>query len=401
MFGGMEDSPKGREIKHVEGTPGEIVSRGKQIESLGKKMHDAATTLQTLKDNTLSDGQQQGQAIQKLQEIIGDSHEKLREAGDLYEPVGPVLVQYGESLESCKPRIDSSANTCKELWSTYENLPGDKEDSTTEEEGGILGIGGTDKEEAADNKTKKEAYDNWKAEAETFDTWYDVWEDAFDTATNGITDGTAGKIEDSFWSDLADILSIAAIVIGIVALVIGGPILAAIALAVAAAYLFVVVMQYCNDEASVTDIVMAGIGIVPFGKLTTFSKLAHLNKASFMKGMFGKFQACKGLGAALKSPKPFYKDGLIGAFKYRGASNGFQKLIFGNEGLKSIHRTHKAFWKGAGPELAAIRNGNAVRNLAAFDWAVSSVSGAASNWSKVEQLPGFDIPKIQLPSVVG
>jgi hypothetical protein len=400
MFGGMEDSPKGREIKHVEGRPGEIVSRGKQIESLGKKMHDAATTLQTLKDNTLSDGQQQGKAIQKLQEVIGDSHEKLKEAGDLYEPVGPVLVQYGESLETCKPNIDASANACKELWSTYESLPGDKEDSTTEEEGGFLGIGGTDEEEAADNKAKKVAYDNWKSEAETFDTWYDVWEEAFDTATNGITEGTAGKIEDSFWSDLADVLSVAALVIGIVALVIGGPILAAIALAVAAAYLFVVVMQYANGEANVTDIVLAGVGIVPFGKLTSFSKLAHLNRSSLTSTLFANFKSCQGLSNALKSPKLFYKDGLIGAFKYRGASNGFQKLIFGNEGLKSIHRTHKSFWQGAGPELAAIRGGNAVRNLATFDWAVSSVSGFASNWNHVDKLPGFDIPDIKLPSVV-
>ena len=254
MFGGMEDSPKGREIKHVEGTPGEIVSRGKQIESLGKKMHDAATTLQTLKDNTLSDGQQQGQAIQKLQEIIGDSHEKLREAGDLYEPVGPVLVQYGESLESCKPRIDGSANTCKELWSTYENLPGDKDDSTTEEEGGLLGIGGTDKEEATENKAKKEAYDNWQSEAEVFDTWYDVWEDAFDTATNGITDGTSGAIEDSWWSDAADILGWVAFAVGIVALVIGGPILGALALIVGALYLVAVLGQFFNDEANGWDI---------------------------------------------------------------------------------------------------------------------------------------------------
>lgn len=400
MFGGMEDSPKGREIKHVEGTPGEIVSRGKQIESLGKKMHDAATTLQTLKDNTLSDGQQQGQAIQKLQEIIGDSHEKLREAGDLYEPVGPVLVQYGESLESCKPRIDASANTCKELWSTYENLPGDKDDSTTEEEGGLLGIGGTDKEEAEDNKAKKDAYDNWKAEAEVFDTWYDVWEDAFDTATNGITDGTSGKIEDSFWSDIAEVMAVVTLVIGVVALVIGGPIMAAIALVAGAIYLAAVIGQYCNDEANGMDIFLAAISIVPFGKLTCFSKLAHFNKAAFKSGLLGKFTACKGLTNALKNPKWFYKDGLIGAFKYRGASRGFHKLFFGNEGFKSVFRSHKGLWKGA--EFAAQRGGSAVQNLARFDYVISSSTGLLGNFDKIDRIPGVELPgRPKLPWFVG
>lgn len=390
MFGGMEDSPKGREIKHVEGTPGEIVSRGKQIESLGRKMHDAATTLQTLKDNSLSDGQQQGKAIEKLQEIIGDSHEKLREAGDLYEPVGPVLVEYGEALESCKPRIDASANTCNELWSTYENLPGDKDDSTTEEEGGLLGIGGTDKEEAEDNKAKKVAHDNWKSEAETFDTWYDVWEDAFDTATNGVTDGTSGKIEDSFWSDIAEVMAIVTIVIAVVALVIGGPIMAAIALVAGAIYLAAVIGQYCNDEANGMDIFLAAVSIVPFGKMSFLGKMAHMNKAASKSALLGKFTACKGLTNAIKNPKLFYKDGLIGAFKYRGAGRGFHKLFFGNEGFKSVFRSHKGFWKGA--EFAAQRGGNAVQNLARFDYVLSSATGLLGNYDKIDRIPGVELP---------
>lgn len=397
MFGGMEDSPRGREIKHVEGRPGDIVSRGKQIESLGKKMHDAATTLQTLKDNTLSDGQQQGQAIQKLQEIIGDSHEKLREAGDLYEPVGPVLVQYGESLESCKPRIDGSANTCKELWSTYESLPGDKDDSTTEEEGGLLGIGGTDKEEATENKAKKEAYENWQSEAEVFDTWYDVWEDAFDTATNGITDGTSGAIEDSWWSDAADILGWVAFAVGIVALVIGGPILGALALIVGALYLVAVLGQFFNDEANGWDIFLAAVAIVPIGKLSTFAKLGHLNKAASKAALFGNFGACKGLTSALRNPKLYYSDGLIGIFKSSGARTGFSKLFLGSEGFASVYQAHRGFWA----DNAAMAGLSSVRNLAAFDFALTAFSGVTGHYANFERIPALNLPSLNIPSWLG
>lgn len=287
MFGGMPDSPKGREIKTVEGSPSGIIARGTKIEELGKKMDTAADTLQAIKENTFAGGEQQGKAIEKLQETIGDSYKVLEEAAELYKPVGPVIVKYGEMLETYKPIIDRSASTCSDLWDTYDALPGDKDDSMTEDDGGILGIGDTDKEEAAENQAKKEAYDNWEDEAERFDTWYDVWEDGFDEAVNGISDGLAGAIEDSTWDNISDfvnaayeILTWAALIIGVIAIFCTG--LGALAAILALAAFALSVVKYLNGAQTLGQLGLDALGIIPVTKLSNLTKLGHL--ANMAKG---------------------------------------------------------------------------------------------------------------------
>ena len=139
----MDRSPKGREIELVEGNPGDIISRGEKIESLGTQMLDSADTLERIKNEAVSDGSQKGKAIEKLKDSIGDSYETLREAGELYEPVGPVITAYGTALEGCKPTINNAVEDCESKWATYDSLPGDREGSTTPEAGGgFAGVGG-------------------------------------------------------------------------------------------------------------------------------------------------------------------------------------------------------------------------------------------------------------------
>lgn len=280
MFGGMPDSPRGREIKSVEGSPSGIISRGRDIIRVGTMMETAADTLRGIKENTLSSGAMSGEAIAKLQETIGDSYKTLDEAAELYKPVGPVIVKYGEVLETYKPLIDNSATTCSDLWEAYEALPGDKDGSVEPEaDGGVLGIGGHDadspeaKQEAEDNQAKKQAYDAWENAAERFDTWYDVWEDGYDEAVSGITNGLSGKIEDGFWEVLDDIvavLEIVAMVVFVIGLFVAGP-FAAIALALSAAILLARAVQYCAGECTGFELFTAALDVVPFGK---FGKIA-------------------------------------------------------------------------------------------------------------------------------
>ena len=267
MFGGMQDSPKGREIKSVEGSPSGIIARGSAIERLGKMMDASADTLRDIKENTFAGGEQQGKAIEKLQESIGDSYKTLEEAADLYKPVGPVLVAYGEMLETYKPLIDRTAASCSDLWDIYDALPGDKDDSTTEDDGGFLGIGDTDKEEAADNKAKKEAYDNWETEAEVFDTWYDVWEDGFDAAVSGISDGLSGSIEDGFWDNYGDfidavyeVLTWAALIIAVVAIFCTG--FGALAAILALAAFAVSAIKFACGQQSLGQLITSLVTIV-------------------------------------------------------------------------------------------------------------------------------------------
>ncbi len=390
----MDRSPKGREIEPVKGTPDDIITRGEQIEALGKKMLDSADVLETIKNDSVGDGSQQGRAIESLKDSIGDSYKTLREAGELYEPVGPVITAYGNALDGCKPTINNAVDDCETKWAIYDSLPGDKDGSTTPEAGGgVLGIGGHDadspeaKKEAENNEAKAIAYQDWKDAADDFDGGYDTWEEAYDTAVDGIGDKMAGTIKDSFWSSLTDFLEIAALVVGIAALIIGGPLLAVLALAVGALLLFTTIMSYKNGERSMTDIAFAVLGVIPFGKVTTFTKLANLGKASKLtvfKSASG-ISGLKGAGAQLRQitrgTQYFHKSGLAGVFRNRGAAAGFKQLLTGSpNGYRTFQRGQRQLYQGAGAALAAARNSSpALNNLARIDQIATLISTTGRN----------------------
>jgi hypothetical protein len=411
----MDRSPKNREIEPVVGTPGDIITRGEQIEALGKKMLDSADVLETIKNDSVGDGSQQGRAIESLKDSIGDSYKTLREAGELYEPVGPVITAYGEALEDCKPKINNAVDDCETKWAIYESLPGDKDGSTTPEAGGgILGIGGHDadspeaKEEAENNKAKALAYQDWEDAADAFDGGYDSWEKAYNTAVDDIGDEMAGSIKDSFWSTLTDFLEIAALVVGIAALIIGGPLLAVLALAVGALLLFTTFMSYKNGERSKTDIAFAALGVIPFGKVTTATKLANLGSAStktVLKSASG-ISALKGAGAQLRQvtrgTQYFHKSGLAGVFRNRGTAAGFKQLLTGSpNGYKTFLRGQRQLYQGPGALLAAARNNSpALNNLARIDQIATLVSTTGRNLGLADKGAGVfggDVPTMPKP----
>src|SRR5699024_10792177 len=215
---GMPPSPKGRIIRHVEGDPSTIIDRGWEIEFLGGIMRSSAETLQTIATQS---EYMQSVMVDEFRDNIGDSYEVLFQAADLYEPVGPVLRTYGQDLEGVKPSLDSHADDCDDKWAEYESRRGDRHGRGT---GGLFqpDEGSPEAQEQADeDEAKKAAYERWHAEAELFDAAYDTWEDAFDTAVNGVTDGTADAIEDSIWSDVVDVLKVVGTIVAIAAMFTG------------------------------------------------------------------------------------------------------------------------------------------------------------------------------------
>lgn len=267
----MDASPKGREIKTVEGDPSAIISRGNWMETLGGMMEDCAQELQLIAIHDLASGEMDGKAVEKLQEKIGDSWETLREAAQLYEPVGPIIATYGEELQQWQPLIRSQVDTCEDLWAKYDSLPGAPTHllpGTEPEEGSPEA---QQEQEAAEAKVQ--AREDWSNAADTWDGYYDSWEDAYEAAVSGIGNEMAGKIEDGFWEVLDDIiavLEIVALVLFVAALFLTGP-FAAIAFAISAAILVARTVQFCAGECSLLDLGLAALDVIPFGK---FGKMA-------------------------------------------------------------------------------------------------------------------------------
>ncbi|MEI7056062.1 hypothetical protein WBG06_09635 [Nocardioides sp. CCNWLW239] len=325
----MEQSPKGRTIRPVDGEPGAISKRGQQIETLGEMMLNSALVLQNIADNALGGESMKGKAINALRDSIGDSHETLKQAGELYKPVGPVIKAYGDALEEIQPKIETAVNEAQDRYSKYIMLPGDKDDSQTEEEGGLLGIGGTDKEEAAENQAKAQAYQDFVEKATEFDAHYDTWEEAFETAANGIEDRTAGSIEDSAWSDWADVLKVVGTIVAIAALCTGIGALVWLGVGIGLLATAATVGQVMNGEAGWLDVGIAALSIIP------------VTKAGNVAGSLGRMSLTgEKLGVAmLKNSMPsmtgllkMTDDSLIGAWKAGGLSTVGKFLATGSTG---------------------------------------------------------------------
>ncbi|QOR71292.1 hypothetical protein IM660_03025 [Ruania alkalisoli] len=390
----MPLSPRYRTIQHVEGSPQEIISRGTDIETLGGQMRESAGVLESIKNRATD---QQGKAVDALRESIGDSYSVLYEAADLYEPVGPVIRGYGEALESIKPKIDGHADTCETLWSTFYNLPpvGSMRIPRGAGGWGQPDEGSPEAEQQADeDAAKQEAYENWEAEAIAFDNDYDTWEEAYDDAVQGIGEEMADSIKDSFWDNWGDFikgfLSWASLILGIAALIIGGPILAALALVAGLAYLAVTIYEYSEGDATGWDIALAALGVLPVGKLANLTKGLHFNKAAFQamgKGMLGNFGKLSGPAFRIAD------DSLIGLWRSGGARAGITKLLTGGKGFDDVWASHRAFYQVDD----AARYMNSVRNLAGIDFGLSTVGNLLGHYGRgasVTQLtPLPDLPK--------
>ena len=252
----MDQSPKGREIQHLTGDSAVIVARGNKIEELGNQMSEAADVLEQIATSELADGQMQGKAVAELQDKIGSSYETLREASDLYTPVGPLIAAYGKSLGELQDKMRPLVDSCTDKWAAYEALPGDRE------------------EDDAEGQAKEAAYNEWHDDAESWDAHYDTWDEAYDLAVSGISNEMAGSIKDGFWEIfdfLISILEVIAMVFMLAGILLGG-VVAIIGFAVGALVLLGRVVQMAAGKCEVYELILAIVAVLPFGKIGEIGK---------------------------------------------------------------------------------------------------------------------------------
>lgn len=260
----MERSPAGRVIQPLEGDAGTIRRRGNRIESIGRQMIDSAAVLEDL---VSGDDDQRGKAIEKIREIVGDTYIELRRAGQMYEPTGPVLVAYANEIDSLQPRVRSAVSICTDSWHAYSGAPGTR---------GGRAFPPTDpdaaEEAAAEDERRQELYDEWRTDARVFDGLYDTWEDAFDTAVDGIGEVLDGSIEDGFWDNVdgfvagaVSVLQVVGLIVGIAAIIIGGPIIALIGAIAGVLTLAFTIYQFIRKDTGGAELALAIVGVIPFG----------------------------------------------------------------------------------------------------------------------------------------
>ncbi|MFF4702247.1 DUF6531 domain-containing protein [Streptomyces sp. NPDC001297] len=116
------------------------------------------------------------------------------------------------------------------------------------------------------------------------------------------------------WDTIVTVCKVVVAVVGIIALIIGGPILGAIVLVAALVVLADTLYKYSKGQASLWDVAFAALDCIPGGKgITSLGKLAKGVKElkNLRGGMKAMSLAVKGLG---KNARGMLEDGVKGAF---------------------------------------------------------------------------------------
>ena len=284
----MPHSPGGHRIEALDGDPVQIWAHGVRIETVGQKMIAAATTLDRVAND---DGR--GESMDALREEIDGLQTVLKQAGETYSGVGPVLQGYARAIDSPQPQIDMSVSYCESAWAEYlANRPSP------------IALPGAEDDEASllAAQRAEEALARFEMNARAFDADRDVWEKAFMDAANDISEFVEDGVKDGFWDNvdgsvefLQAALTVTGIALVVLCAVVGGPVLAAIAVAVGVAGLLLTAYQKVRGDAEWADIGWAVLAILPLGKLKILSK--GLFKASVVSG--------KGFYRGMKAAKPF------------------------------------------------------------------------------------------------
>lgn len=275
----MPDSPKGREVERIGDTGAAIVARAGQIESLGERMLRAADTLRLMVDGQVGSGL----SLDAVRDQGEEVHADLRKAGERYKPSGTALKAYGQVVAEVAPGLNRAADDCETLWETVRSRAAEVDDAERTPE---APDGGTDAREtatAAATSSLATAKEEWEEAARRFDGYYDTWDDAYDDALAGLRGANEDGVQDGFWDDalpfvdgLVKVLEIVGLVLLVAALVVGGPLVAALATVVAILTLLGTIVLFAKGRKGGKDLTLAIIGVIPFGKFAKFADLGSI-----------------------------------------------------------------------------------------------------------------------------
>lgn len=279
----MHTTPENHhEIRSISGEAEDIYDRGVQIESLGHQMIEAARVLTMIKDGA----EIRGKSLESIKDSVGDAAADLDQAGKRYKPSGTAIRKYGDVLHDTQQAIDPVIVEAERLWAIYETAraahfdaqdvpPPDGEPVEGEPDPAKTRQDGID----AAHRAVSAAYEAWKTEARKYDAPFEAWDVAYDTARTSLKDANDDGVKDGFWDDalpaiesLLTVLSYVGAVLAVLAIVIGGPFIAILALIVGVVTLALTIIKVAKGRGSGWEIAVAVIGILPFGKLAGIFK---------------------------------------------------------------------------------------------------------------------------------
>jgi hypothetical protein len=279
---------KGYELRRLEGNPGDIDARGRDLVTLGQQMASTAQALKDIADSSVH----KSRGTEKLAEAASETHSDLDSAGTRYEMTGAVLVTYAEVLDTAQSWIHPRIETIAAAEESYQSAL----DAKSEAQGAVDDLDRTwiweddptpaDRDNAAESLgDAATALSTAQSERDTlwseFETTFTAWSDGYDEAVGGLENAmeTAAN-NDGFWENLNDFLTVLGAVImvlAIIALFVSGPfgLLLMGLIAVLSVIHFVGTLASAMTGHTTWDnVVWSAIGLVTFGAGGALAKVA-------------------------------------------------------------------------------------------------------------------------------
>lgn len=310
-FGQLISPTRHFALETIEGRPDDIASAGRKYNRIGSQMEWTAEEL----DKLAADEKYKAEGLDAIRESAGDLAGELHKVAKRYSKTGPVLVTYASALRRAQNvTVDPLVEPIRTAHTAAQEAADDLRRAQRASDD--LDHTWSWEDEPTDADRRRAASDLSTARTaagtaetsldglwESFESGYDEWETAYEAAVTGVENACeASGINDTWWEDLLDGIATVATIVGtvavILAIVLTGPIAAAL-LAVAAIASFVALAAHLtmmvagSKRVSMTEIVFDLIGVVPF--LGAFGKAFKGGQ-----GMLGSLRAASGLGGATR-----------------------------------------------------------------------------------------------------
>ncbi|GAA5196507.1 hypothetical protein [Microbacterium jejuense] len=278
---------QGHRVHVLAGNASGITERGKEIEDLGDQMHAAADVLQEIGGGAT---EEKGRSIEKIRNEVGDTYKELRLAGDRYKPTGTAMKRYGSKLDTVQSMMRTIVRDAEQAKRDYDSAK-EAADTASSTASSSADYDPTDATAKTQHQTDaQDAHDKGvlatKAQTalnhllDDYDTQWGHWDEAYEDALGAINDATHGNVTDDWTDNLAGVVDVVlkvltwvGVALAIAALIIGGPILAALAAIVGVIALLGTLFLYAKGRKTLTDVAWAVVGVLPFGKLAKLGPL--------------------------------------------------------------------------------------------------------------------------------
>ncbi|MGX1793024.1 hypothetical protein ACWIDW_08790 [Microbacterium sp. NPDC055312] len=274
------------ELRPLEGEPGTIWADGQAFVELATTMDETAEMLVEVGDSSIH----KSKGTDKLAEMAKDSSADLSDAAVRYEGTGKALRTYADALRKAQnwlslhqdeveraeneyqTALEAKESADRQLASVEHQWPWEDEPSQEDKD---AASGAASSAQTSLNSAENERNSQWRS----FDHVFEEWSDAYDDAVAGVQKAMdAADNGDGFWGlvdDLLTVISVVLVVLTVVALIIGAPftgLLAAVILGLTLLSLGLTALKWADGRATLGDVGLAALGLLPFGIGRVLSK---------------------------------------------------------------------------------------------------------------------------------